>query len=131
VIEKPLIRLMIAVSLPIATALLMEQLPKTGVAEVPFTFQVKDQMLPPGIYSVKQADLGRGIRIQNQTVATAGLKCVAAKLRFGRVEEPRLVFEKTAGCYSLSEIWFDAEGRGLILQDGRLEDREVRSVNFR
>jgi hypothetical protein len=131
VIEKTLIRLTIGVAVPIATALLMEQLPKAGVAEVPFTFQVKDQTLPPGIYSVKQADLGRGIRIQNQSVATASLKCVAAKLRFGRVEEPRLVFEKSAGSYSLLEIWFDAEGRGLILQDGRPEDREVRSVNFR
>ena len=58
-IEKTMLRLMIGMGVPIASALVMEQLPKTGVAEVPFAFQVEQQTLPPGTYSVKQADLGR------------------------------------------------------------------------
>jgi hypothetical protein len=125
---------MIGVGVPIASALVMEQLPKTGVAEVPFAFQVDDQTLPPGTYSVKQADLGRGVRIQNEK--GAGIKCVAVKRKFGRAEEARLVFERYDGRYSLAEIWFDAEGRGLILQEkggqtrSGAQDRGIRYVLF-
>jgi hypothetical protein len=136
-IERTFLRLMIGIGVPIATVVVMEQLPKTGVVEVPFAFQVDEQTLPPGIYSVKQADRGRGIRIQNEKVAQAGLKCIAAKRKFGNAQEPRLVFDCYRGRYMLSEIWFDT--RGLILRDASLhtqpgptqEDRDVRSVSFR
>jgi len=135
VIEKNVLRLMIGVAVPIASALVMEQLPKTGIAEVPFAFQVEDRTLPPGTYSVKQANLGRDVRIQNQKVAALGTKCVAAKHTFGRAQEARLVFERYDGRYVLSEIWFDAEGQGLILRGRRREtgpraDRDARYVLF-
>jgi len=136
VIEKNLLRLMIGMGVPLASALVMEQLPKTGVADVPFAFQVEDRTLPPGTYSVKQADLGGGIRIQNEKIAAAGMQCVAAKHKFGRTQEARLVFERYDGRYFLSEIWFDAEGRGLILQEKHIETRspaqdgELRYVLF-
>jgi hypothetical protein len=136
-IERTVLRLMIGMGVPIATVVVMEQLPKTGVVEVPFAFQVDEQTLPPGIYSVKQADRGRGIRIQNEKVAQAGLKCIAAKRKFGNPQEPRLVFDGYQGRYVLSEIWFDTNGRGLILRDASLhtgptpEDRDVRCVSFR
>jgi hypothetical protein len=136
-IDRTFLRLMIGMSVPIATVVVMEQLPKTGVVEVPFEFQVDKQTLPPGIYSVKQADRGAGIRIQNEKVAQASLKCIAAKRKFGNTKEPRLVFDSYQGRYMLSEIWFDT--RGVILRGASLhaqpgptpEDRDVRSVSFR
>lgn len=138
-VEKPILRLMIGMGVPIATALVMEQLPKTGVAEVPFVFQVEQQTLPPGTYSVKQSDGGRGVRIQNEKVTGAGTRCVAAKREFGKAEGARLVFDSYEGRYFLSEIWFDADGRGLILPEGpntkasgsNTDNREVRYVRFR
>ncbi len=137
-IDRTVLRLMIGLGVPLASALLIEQLPKTGVAEVPFAFQVEEQTLPPGTYSVKQADTGRGIRIQNQKVPEAGTKCVAAKRKFGKAEGARLVFDRCGGHYFLSEIWFDSDGRGLILPESRLEqeatsnpqDREVQYIRF-
>jgi hypothetical protein len=138
-LEKPILRLMIGVGVPIATALVMEQLPKNGVAEVPFAFQVEQQSLPPGTYSVKQSDGGRGVRIQNEKVAGAGTRCVAAKREFGKAQGARLVFDSREGRYFLSEIWFDADGRGLILPEdpskktsgSNTDNREIRYVRFR
>ena len=129
---------MLGMGLPIASALIMEQLPKSGVAEVPFAFQVEQQTLPPGSYSVKQADLGRSVRIQSEKSAGQGLKCLAVKRKFGKAQGARLVFENYQGHYFLSEIWFDADGRGMILQGGPAkenvrstrDDRDVRSVRF-
>lgn len=122
-IEKAVLRLMIGVGLPIASALVIEQLPKTGVAEVPFAFQVMNHTFPPGTYSVKQADMGRTIRIQNKKIAGVGMECVAAKSQFGRAQDARLVFKEDGGVYLLSEIWFDEEGRGLILQETHAQPR--------
>ena len=124
--------------LPIVSALIMEQLPKSGVAEVPFAFQVEQQTLPAGSYSVKQADLGRSVRIQSEKSTGEGLKCLAVKRKFGKAQGARLVFENYQGHYLLSEIWFDADGRGLILQAGGAkesvrstrDERELRSVRF-
>jgi hypothetical protein len=137
-IEKTMLRLIIAMGVPLGSALVLEQLPKTGVAEVPFAFQVEEQTLPAGTYSVKQADLGRGVRIQNENVAAAGTKCMAAEHRFGKAQGARLVFDNYEGHYLLSEIWFDADGRGVILQQkhfpaksgSRGENRDVQFVRF-
>jgi hypothetical protein len=138
VIEKPVLRLMISIGVPIASALVLEQLPKTGVADVPFAFQVEERMLPAGTYSVSQANMGRGVKIQNQNVASEGLKCVAARHKFGKAQAARLVFDRCDGRYLLSEIWFDAEGRGLVLQQkplgenagSKAEQRDIRYVTF-
>jgi hypothetical protein len=141
-LQKPMLRLVIGMGLPIASALVLEQLPKTGVAEVPFAFQVEEQTLPRGTYAVKQADYGRAVSIQNEKVAGVGMNCAAVKGKFGRAQGARLVFENYAGRYFLREIWFDADGRGLILPESRLEQnaasdasssaerREVRCVRF-
>ena len=114
---------MLGMGLPIASAVVMDQLPKSGVAEVPFAFQVEQQTLPPGSYEVKQEDRGRSVRIQSEKIASEGLKCAAVKHKFGKAQGARLVFENYDGHYFLSEIWFDADGRGLILQDARAEPR--------
>jgi hypothetical protein len=137
-IERTALRLMIGMGVPIASAVVMEQLPKTGVADVPFAFQVEQQTLPPGSYSVKQSDLGRSIRIQSEKSAGTSLNCVAVKHKFGKAQGARLVFENHAGRYFLSEIWFDADGRGLILQQSPLApkpasdatDQTVRNIRF-
>ena len=145
-IERPVLRLMIAVGVPIACALVVEQLPKTGVAEVPFAFQVDGQELPAGTYSVKQAERGHSIRIQNDKLAGVGMECLAAKRKFGRANGARLVFDSDGGRYYLSEIWFAADGTGVVLQEGRANqpagtpavsragapaaNREVRYVRF-
>jgi hypothetical protein len=137
-IEKHVLRLVLGMGLPIVSALIMEQLPKSGVAEVPFAFQVEQQTLPAGSYSVKQADLGRSVRIQSEKSTGEGLKCLAVKRKFGKAQGARLVFENYQGHYLLSEIWFDADGRGLILQAGGAkesvrstrDERELRSVRF-
>lgn len=115
-IERTVARLMIAIAVPIATALVMEQLPKTRVAQVPFAFQIDEQTLPPGTYSIKQAGLGHSIRIQNEKLAGEGLKCAAAKRKFGKAQPARLVFDSYEGRYLLSEVWFDADGRGVVLR---------------
>lgn len=125
--ERTVVRLTIGMGVPIACALIMEQLPKTGVAEVPFAFQVEQQILPPGTYSVKQADLGRAVSIQNEKVGQPGMLCQALKRRFGTAQEARLVFHSHAGRYFLSEIWFDADGRGLILPEDREAQRDAPS----
>jgi hypothetical protein len=138
-IERTVLRLLIGMGGPIASAVVLEQLPKTGVAEVPFAFQVEEQTLPRGTYAVKQADHGRGVRIWNENVAGTGLNCAAVKRRFGKAEGARLVFENRGGRYFLSEIWFDADGRGLILPAGRAkdgagtkpDDGQIRDVLFR
>ncbi len=137
-LEKPMLRLMIGIGLPIASALVMEQFPKTGVAEVPFAFQVEEQTLPPGFYLVKQADRGRSVRIQREKAASPVLECVAVKGKFGGAQEARLAFENHKGHYVLSEIWFDADGRGLVLPEGHAKESapspngpETRYIHFR
>jgi len=130
VIEKTVLRLMIGLVVPLATALVVEQLPKSGIAEVPFAFQVKDRVFPAGTYAVKQADLGLGVKIENEKVPGTGMKLTAIKRKFGPAQEPRLVFAQDGGHRSLSEIWLDAEGRGLVLEECPPE-QEVQSVNLR
>ncbi len=133
-----MLRLMIGIGLPIASALVMEQFPKTGVAEVPFAFQVEEQTLPPGFYLVKQADRGRSVWIQREKAAGPVLECAAVKGKFGKAQGPRLSFENRKGRYVLSEIWFDADGRGLVLREGQArhgspvnpDGREIRYVRF-
>jgi hypothetical protein len=125
-IEKPAVRLMIAVGLPLACALLVEQLPKPRVAQVPFSFQVAGETLPAGNYSVEQFGLGRGIRLQNNQLA-AGAQCIAARRKFGRTQAARLVFDRSDGAYRLAEVWLEADGRGMILREpsGRPETKSV------
>jgi hypothetical protein len=132
-IEKTVVRLILGVCLPVASAVVIEQLPKTGVAEVPFAFQMEDQTLPPGTYAVKQADGGRAICVQNEEIANGDLNCMAAKSKFGRAQGQgaRLGFEHDAGRYFLVEIWFEADGRGLILRRGGEEQQSaIRYVRF-
>jgi hypothetical protein len=117
--ERTILRLLIGMGGPIASAVVLEQLPKTGVAEVPFAFQVEKQTLPRGTYAVTQADHGLGVRISNEKVADTGTNCAAVKRKFGKAGEARLVFENHGGRYFLSEIWFEADGRGLVLQPAR------------
>jgi hypothetical protein len=130
-IDRTVLRLMLSVGVPIASALVIEQLPKTRVAQVPFAFQVEDQTLPPGTYAVKEAGLGRNIRIENEKLAAASTKFIAAKGKFGKPEPARLIFESYQGQYRLSEIWFEADGRGVVLRGKDLrpiEDREAKCV---
>jgi hypothetical protein len=134
--ERPFVRLMIGMGLPIASAVLVEQFPKAGVAEIPFAFQVEGRTLPPGSYSVKNA--GRTIHIQSENIAGAGLNCIAAEWEFGASREAGLVFGEYGGRYFLTQIWLDSDGRGLILQPVRLkpdaasnpDGRTVRYVRF-
>ena len=132
-IERSVFRLILGVCLPVASAVVIEQLPKTGVAEVPFAFQMEDQTLPAGTYSVKQADGGRAICVQNEEIANGGLNCMAAKRKFGKAkgQGARLVFEHDGGRYFLAEIWFEADGRGLILRSrGGEQQTAIRYVRF-
>jgi hypothetical protein len=127
-IKSTVVRLMIGIGLPIASALLVDLLPKNRVAQVPFAFQIGGQTLPPGTYSVRQADLGSGIRIQNDNIDGPALKCSAAKHKFGTVEPARLVFDSSDGGYRLSEVWLEADGRGVILPDSSVAKRETKCV---
>jgi hypothetical protein len=137
-LERTVLRLLVGVAVPIASAILIEQLPKTGVAEIPFPFQMEEQTLPAGTYLVKQADHERAVCIQNQQVSRVGMKCVEVKGRFGRAQGARLVLKEHEGRYFLSEIWFEADGRGLILPKGGLQESpssnatggDVRYVRF-
>ncbi len=126
-IEKPVIRLIVAVVVPLASALIVEQLPKPRIAEVPFSFQVAERTLPAGNYSVEQLGLGRGIRLQNNRLVGAGAQCMAARRKFGRTEAARLVFDRSDGGYRLAEVWFDTDGRGLILREPS-GNREIKCV---
>ncbi len=145
-IEKTVLRLVIAMGVPIASAIVIDQLPKTGVAEVPFAFQVEAQTFPPGSYAVKQADGGRSVRIQSEKIAGERVECTGVSRKFGRAEGARLVFENYEGRYILSEIWFETDGSGLVLSNSGLsrrpnsrvkrqgeqspEIREIRNVRF-
>jgi hypothetical protein len=130
-IDRAFLRLMIGVGVPILSALVVQQLPKTRVAQVPFAFQVEDQTLPAGTYSVEATTWGRNIRIQNEKLAAAGTKFMPVKGKFGRTEPARLIFDNYQGQYQLSEIWLDADGHGVVLraknsQPG--ENREAKCV---
>jgi hypothetical protein len=127
--ERPFLRLMIGMGLPIASAVLVEQLPKAGVAQIPFAFQVEGRTLPPGSYTVKNA--GRTVHIQSENVAGAGLSCIAAERKFGTSREAGLVFGEYGGRYFLTQIWLDSDGRGLILQPGRLKPEAASSPDGR
>jgi hypothetical protein len=137
-IDRTVLRLLIGVAVPIGSAVLIEQLPKTGVAEIPFAFQMEEQTLPAGTYLVKQADHERAVCIQNQQLSRVGMKCVEVKGRFGKAQGARLVLKEHEGRYFLSEIWFEADGRGLILPHGGVQASpasnatgdEVRYVRF-
>jgi hypothetical protein len=127
-IDRNLLRLMIGVGVPILSALVIEQLPQTRVARVPFAFQVDNQTLPAGTYAVKEASLGRNIRIQNEKL---GAECRSASAKFGKTEPARLIFDTYKGQYLLSEIWFDADGRGVILRNQNRQpagNREAKCV---
>lgn len=128
---------MIGIALPIGTALVLEQLPKSGVARVPFAFQVQGETLPAGTYAVKQADRGRAVCLENEKLADSARNCVAAKSKFGTAQGARLVFSNYEGHYVLSEIWFEADGKGLILQNRPVPSEaslraatEIRNVHF-
>lgn len=116
-INRSVFRLVMSVAIPLASAAVIELLPKTRVAQVPFQFQVADRILPAGTYAVRAGGLGRGIRIQNQKSAGDFLDCATAKSKFGRSDRARLVFADQDGQYRLSEIWFEADGRGVILRN--------------
>jgi hypothetical protein len=122
--ERTVLRVMIGILVPISSALIVEQLPKTRVAKVPFAFQVGDQAFPPGTYSIHETGLGRGIRIQNKTIATAGILCAEARHQFGKLQPARLVFADDEGQYRLSEIWLDADGRGVVLRQDQKQRAE-------
>lgn len=133
-IDRSIFRLVLSVGVPIASALVIEQLPQTRVAQVPFAFQVEDQTLPPGTYAVKAGGLGRNIRIQNQKLPAAHMNCGKTKPKFGRAEPARLVFDNYDGQYRLAEIWFDADGHGVILRTANSQgvpDREAKCVWLR
>jgi hypothetical protein len=122
--DRSILRLMVSIGVPIASAVLIEQLPKTRVAQVPFAFQVEGQTLPAGTYAVKAGGLGRNIHIQNQKLTAAALNCARVKGKFGKAEPARLVFENAGGRYRLAEIWFDADGRGVVLANVAAHQRE-------
>jgi hypothetical protein len=128
--KKPVIQLMIAIALPLASAIFLEQVPKSDVAEVPFAFQVAGETLPAGTYSVQQAGLGGAIRIQNNKLALVGTRCTAAKKKFGRTQPARLIFDRSDGGYRLSEVWLEADGRGLIFGEPAA-NREIKCVWLR
>jgi hypothetical protein len=125
--QRPVLRLIFAVGLPIAAALLLEQMPKTGVAEVPFAFQVEDQVLPAGTYSIRETDFGRSLRIRNERLPDLGAECVVVRHRFGKSRGSRVVFQSQGRRYYLSEVWFDADGAGLVLNQ-RSQERKVAST---
>jgi hypothetical protein len=130
-IKSTVLRLMLGIGLPIASAMVMDQLPKSGVAQVPFAFQIGGQTLPAGTYSVSQADLGRGIRIQTAQLNGLDLKYRASQHKFGRVEPARLIFDTSDGQYRLSEVWLEADGRGMVLPDSSPAKRETKCVWLR
>jgi hypothetical protein len=136
--DKHVRRLIIGLSLPVAATFLIEQLPKKGIVKVPFAFQVQDQTLPPGRYSVQRLASRGGIWIQNQTAPAAAMQLVASGRKWGKADGAKLVFRCYGGRYFLSEIWFSADSAGLVVTPSRLEtelastqpEREVASIHF-
>jgi hypothetical protein len=128
--QRGVFRLAVGMGLPIASALVVEQLPKSGVAEIPFSFEVDGRALPAGTYLVREADFGHSIRVQDQTPG-GGVAVARAKWRFGTPNRSTLIFERDGGRYSLTEIWFEADGPGLILAAGKSAAGETRYVPLR
>lgn len=118
-------------AVPIASAFVIEQMPKKAIADVPFPFQVEGQALPPGTYSVKQMSRFRSIRIQNQAMSGASKQCVPVKRTWGKAKGARLVFEAYGDRYFLSEVWFESDGSGLILRKSPDEVRMASGENYR
>ena len=136
--DKHVRRLIIGLGLPLAAALLIEQMPKKGIVKVPFAFQVDDRTLPPGPYSVKRLASQDAIWIENQKIPAAAMQLEASGRKWGQADGAKLVFRCYGGRYFLSEIWFSADRVGLVVNPGRLEaqlasaqpERAVASVRF-
>jgi hypothetical protein len=136
--DKHVRRLIIGLGLPVAAAFLVEQVPKRGTVEIPFSFQVEDQTLPAGPYSIKKSARQGTIWIQNQRTPAAATRLTVSGRKWGKADGAKLVFECYDNRHFLSEIWFSADSAGLTLNKGHLEEklaaapaeRAVASVKF-
>ena len=136
--DKHVRRLIIGLGLPVAAAFLVEQVPKKGTVEIPFSFQVEDQTLPAGPYWIRKSANEGTIWIQNQKTPAATTQLTVSGRKWGKADGAKLVFECYGNRHFLSEIWFSADSAGLTLNRGHQDEklaagpagRAIASVKF-
>jgi hypothetical protein len=135
--RRQALRLAVGIGLPLITAIAIDQLPKKGVVNVPFAFQVDGKVLPAGEYSVRELSPRGPIEIQNRKTA-ASTRVSHATRKWASSDGAGLVFDLCEGRYYLSQIWFGSDTTGLILHNASAERaaatdplHTIASVHFR
>ena len=101
-------------------ALLVAQNPAKNVAEVPFDFQIKDQTLPAGMYSVSQTSPTGMLQIRNEGTGEAILTLAPIREE-GKSSVGKLVFRCYGDRYFLAWVWFADGQDGYGVVKGRAE----------
>ena len=101
-------------------ALLVAQNPAKNIAEVPFDFQVKDQSLPAGTYSVAQTSPTGMLQIRNEGTGEAILTLAPIREE-GKSGIGKLVFRCYGDRYFLAWVWFADGQDGYGVVKGRAE----------
>jgi hypothetical protein len=96
---------------------------RIGAAEVPFSFQIADRVMPSGTYTVTARPNGL-MELWNRD-AQQGALALATSNIVGKAD-PKLVFNRYGDRYFLSEVWF-GEDAGRMLPKGHLE-KEVAGI---
>ena len=104
----------------LGTMSLMAQMTKAGNAEIPFDFQIQDQVLPAGSYTVDETSTTGLIVVRNDDTRKAVLALAPVRTS-GKEDGPKLVFHRYGDRYFLSEIWLTGEDAGHMIRPGKLE----------
>lgn len=89
-------------------------------ATIPFSFYAGDQLLPPGVYSVK-SDIAHFIVIL-RSEKTPGLLVMTNRVEALKTfESGQLKFKSYGSNYFLQEVWVAGRGEGQQIRSGKLE----------
>ncbi len=92
---------------------------KIGGAEISFTFQIADRVLPPGTYTISAHANGLMELWNGET--RQHTMFVAGSYMSDKQANPRLVFNRYGDRYFLSQVWVGSDATGHVLPKGHLE----------
>lgn len=107
-----MLALIVAVALMTAVASAHAQ-SGTVVADIPFEFNVGDQALPAGEYSVRSITAGgEALAIRNRDANRAAIRLTLSIEASKAPNQTKLVFHRYGQRYFLSEVWTSGEKAG-------------------
>jgi|SRR5678815_2534835 hypothetical protein len=75
------------------------------VADIPFQFQVGNETLPAGQYSVAATSTGETLRISSRATNATIFRLSSPLVRLETASKGKLVFHQYGGEYFLAEVW--------------------------